>query len=50
MPFQGLPLLEFDETDSDQPNPEVSLVSLGAEVIILSADLFLKYSNDAVRG
>ncbi len=45
----GLSLLKFDETDNDQPNPEVSLVSLGAEIIMLSAETFLKYSNEKIR-
>ena len=45
----GLSLLKFDETDNDLPNPEVSVVSNGAEVIMLSMDTFLKYSDDNVK-
>jgi hypothetical protein len=47
--FKGLTLLKFDETDDDKPNPEVSLISLGAELIMLSIETFLKYANDNVR-
>ena len=42
-------MLKFDETDHDQPNPEVTLISLGAEIIMLRQETFLKYADEHVR-
>ncbi len=38
--------LKFEEGDFDPPNAELSLVSNGAEVLMLRKDIFLKNCND----
>ncbi|CAF0766549.1 unnamed protein product [Brachionus calyciflorus] len=45
----GLNILKFDETDVNLPNPQLSLVSNGSEVLMLKKDIFLKHANDKVK-
>jgi hypothetical protein len=41
-----LSFLKFEEGDFDTPNAELSLVSNGAEVLMLRKDIFIKHCND----
>ena len=46
--------VDFDEEEeeskkTDESDEELSLISNGAEVLMLHKDVFLKYSNDSVK-
>ncbi len=42
-------IFHFDDCDIDLPNPELTLISNGAEVVMLNKDTFLKHSDTKVR-
>ncbi|XP_067661263.1 cyclic nucleotide-binding domain-containing protein 2-like isoform X2 [Haliotis asinina] len=45
----GMETLDTDRKNSKEDIPEMSLVSRGAEVVLLSKRIFLKYATDNVR-
>lgn len=46
---KGLNIFHFDDADIDLPNPELTLISNGAEIVMLDKDTFLRHADTLVK-